>query len=129
MNLKELNKLSAEYLKLHWQNGGTSEFDQSINEISRAKITALKNELGDCWLFKINRYDEDRNKPYLVQFKGQKIYNFEYAAAVPVYNKELLSLLVEYCHNSGFKEGTIWGKIEAIQDKIQELNGINLIWS
>jgi hypothetical protein len=127
--LSELNKCSSDYLIKHWDNGGTSEFDTSINDISRAKIEAMKKEFGDCWLFKINRYSEDEGTPFMVRYEGQKIYNFEYCAIVPCYDKELEDLLIDYSKDSGFKSGTIMKKIEIIEDKLYSLKGVYLIWA
>lgn len=127
--LKELNTASINYLRKHWDNGGTSEFDFSINDISRAKIDAIKDEFGDCYLFKINRYDGDEDKPFIVRYVGQKVYNFEYSGAIPVDDEKMLELLKDYAENSGFKEGKMMNKIEAIYNRIEELKGVSLIWS
>ena len=128
-SLIELDKKVSDYLIKHWDNGGNCEFDTSINDFSQARIQAMKKEFGDCWLFKINRYSEDVEKPFMVQFTDQKVYDFEYCAAVPEYNKELEELLIDYSKDSGFKSGQIMKKIEVIMNKIEELNGVNLIWS
>lgn len=127
--LANLRLQTSNYIKFHWNNGGASEFDTSINDISRAKIMAMKNECGDCWLFKINRYPEDAGKPYLVQYTGQKIFNFEYAGIIPFFDPELKRLLINYKRHSGFKSKKIMHKLEKIQERITELNGHNLFWS
>lgn len=120
---------SNDYLKLHWDNGGTSEFDPSINEISRAKITALKSERGGAWLYKMNVYDLDLKEDDLVEYTGQNICNFAYDGAVPEFDQVLYDLLKDYHADSGYKSGTIWQKIEAIQNRVDELNGVFLQWA
>lgn len=127
--LAECQTAAANYLRRHWNNGGTSEFDQSINGISRATIEAMKAEKGECWMFKINRYKGDEDKPFMVEYTGQMVYNFEYAAIVPCYDKELENLLKDYTKDSGYHSCTIMQKITAIMEKIDQLGGVNLTWS
>lgn len=128
--LKELNTASSNYLRKHWDNGGTSEFDQSINYISREKIKAFKREKGSCWLVKINRYAEDKGKPYLVEYTGQMVYNFEYAAIVKTKDEVLIKLLKKY--NSPHKKYSgkrVMSQIKEITNRIADTGGVFLQWA
>lgn len=94
LSLHDLDIFTNEYLKLHRNNGGTSEFDTSINDISRAKIKRFKIEKGACFLGNINLYDKEREKldVKLVPYEGQVIYNFEYAFILPCHDDEIIEL-------------------------------------
>ena len=127
--LSQLSKKTSDYIKTHWNNGGTSEFDKSINDISRATIDAMKKELGDCWLFKINRHPEDKDKPFMVQYTGQKVYNFEYSAIVPCYDKKLEELLIENSKVLLGEPCRVTRLLLAIEERIYSLKGMYLIWS
>ncbi len=63
---EELQLLAYEYIRKHRNTGGTSEFDHSINDISRASIVKFKELHGRCFLGKINHYECDRRNPDLV---------------------------------------------------------------
>lgn len=128
--MKTLNQLSAEsgdYIRKHLGSGGTSEFDQSINDISQEKIVAMKREKGACWMFKINRYKTDADKPFIVEYTGQKVYNFEYAAIVPCNDGTLVKFLSEYNKNNDPRKAI--SLLTAIQDRITALDGRYLIWA
>lgn len=129
--LDELTSLTLEYIKKHWNTGGTSEFDHSINEISRAKIQVFYSHHGQAWLFKINRFfEEDKDKPYLVEYTGQQVYNFEFDGIVPCNDATLIELLKDYESPMQVYNGKdIMKKIDAIMNRMHELKGINLIWS
>ena len=112
------------------ENQGTSEFDMSINDISRETIQAMKNEFGTCFLGKINLYGEERGKEYkLVEYTGQKVYNFEYTFCMPVHDTELERMITERDHTpyTGTKDDYI--RIEAITKRIYSVGGENLFWS
>jgi len=127
--LDQLSKGATNYLKLHWDNGGTSEFDKSINDISRATIIAMKREYGQCYMLNINRYPENKGQRYITKYTGQKIYNFEYTFIMPVYDSELKNMLIKHAKNSGFKEGKLMSNIKILVDRIYKNNGIALAWS
>jgi len=93
LNIEQLNKLASDYILLHRNSGGSSEFDKSINDISRAKINVLKTEWEKVFLYKINIYSYDENQNHIQEFTGQKIYNFSCDFALNHENKELLSMM------------------------------------
>jgi len=55
-SLEELYSLESGYILRHWANGGTSEFDMSINSISRAIIEKYNERHGNCFLGAINQH-------------------------------------------------------------------------
>ena len=127
--LEELNLLTFEYIRLHWDNGGRSEFDQSINDISRAIIDRYREKHGQCYLGSINRCDGSE-EPFLIPYTGQKVCNFQYDILVPCRDETLAGLLEE--HNTGkevFDSDAARKCINAISKKIEKLNGIQLFWS
>lgn len=126
--LKECSKKTTEYLVTH--EGLTSEFDQSINDISRETIKAMKRESGVCYLGKINLYDDDRKKPYkLTEYTGQRIYNFEYCFCLPCYD-EVIERMIEERDKAPYT-GTAEDcrRVEAIADRVQQIGGKHLFWS
>lgn len=126
-SLKELSEKTSAYLI---ENEGTSEFDMSINDISREVIAAMKAEYGTCFLGKVNLYGEERKKEYkLVEYTGQMVYNFEYGFCLPCYDAELERMInerdkAEYTGTSDDSK-----RVSAIVDRIYSLNGKNLFWS
>lgn len=129
-SLETLESLTGKYLQVHWSEGGTSEFDPSINDISRAKIDAARELWGACYLGKVNLYDDQRGKPYrLVEYTGQLVYNFEYSFVVPVNLRELCELIEERdrAPYTGTRED--FTRIEEIHALIEKLGGTQLIWA
>lgn len=125
-SLKTLRTMVNAYLTLHKNEGGTTEFDKRINDYSRQTIEAMKAEKGQAWLLKINRYKDETEKPYLVEYTGQDIYNFEYTAVIPVNDSEIIEML-KYYETLKFGDG-IMTYIEKITKRIYDLGGVNLFW-
>lgn len=116
--IEQLEKMSFDYMKLHWSNGGASEFDKSINEISRAKIMVLNTIWDNVYLYKVNVYSE--NEIHCVKYTGQKIYNFSFDFALDHENKELISLMEDPKAYSDFAK---------IFDRAGELGCVCFQWS
>lgn len=130
--LEELSTLTVEYIKRHWTNGGASEFDTSINDISRAVIDRFKKEHDHCYLGKINDYDCDRNNPDIqfVEYTGQKIYNFQYAFVIPSDDQPLREMIREHNRKKKtFNSADTMELIEQITKRVCDLGGIHLHWS
>ena len=128
IQLIALEKLSTGYLERH--NGGTNEFDPSINWISKEKIRAFNALHGQCWLVKINRYtEEEKCEPYMVKFKGQRILR-GYGLAVKQYDQTLCDLLKEYDElpTIGCGPSIIMEKINSIFNRAGEIGCIYLQW-
>jgi hypothetical protein len=130
--LKELESASCSYIREHWENGGSSEFDTSINDISRAKIKAFHKLHGKIWLVKVNRYNaKEKSEPLLIPYWRQKIYNFSYSLAVPKYDLSLINLLQEYEKPlpGGYNGKIRMQQIEEIMNQADQLGCIFLQWS
>lgn len=127
--IADLNKASTDYLRLHWNNGGTSEFDMRINDISREKIKAMEREYGEAWIVKVNRYYYNNTlAPALTPYTGQKIYNFDGAAVIPCYSQQLVQLIASY-QQQPFNSKKTMDSIKEIFELIYQLNGLILIWA
>jgi len=136
--LKELNKETNDYLIA---NEGTSEFDMSINDISRKTVAAMKNESGTCFVGKINLYGEERKKEYkLVEYVNKPhidlkenecnfLYNFEYSFCIPCYDAELEKMINERdkAEYTGTQEDSV--RVTAIIDRIYAIGGKYLFWA
>ena len=127
--LEELNKLTHEYIRCHWDNGGRSEFDTSINDISRAIIDRYREKHGQCYVGNFNRR-KDSDEPFLIPYTGQKVFNSQYSLVVPCRDEKLEGLLEK--HNTGkrvFDSDAVRKSITAISERIKELGGTQLLWS
>lgn len=132
LSSSELENLALQYYRLHRSNGGASEFDPRINDISRARIEALRREKGACFLSNFNLPDKDRNNPdyQLTPYSGQAVHNFEYTIAVPVRDEQLRQLLI--AHNRDhcpYDSGAAWERIQQISARIESIGGIQLTWA
>lgn len=130
--LEQLNAKTDDYIIRHLDNGGCSEFDKSINDISRATIDAILRNYEQCFLGKINLKEEDRNNliyrftPYI----GQKIYNFQYQFVVPCEDEELRSLIVQYNTPDKILDSkNKYRGLDRIYERIKEIGGVILFWS
>ena len=124
--VKELSNETGKYLAYYQ---GTSEFDKSINDISREMIKAMKNEHDTCFVGKINLYDDDNKDYKLTEYTGQMIYNFEYAFCIPNHDSQLEQLITDRdrAPYTGTKDD--FKRIDEIMNRIEELGGHNLFWS
>ena len=93
LNIEQLNKQATDYIIRHRNSGGSSEFDTSINEISRAKIAVLKTTWKNVFLYKVNVFPYDVYKDHIQEYTGKKIYNFSCDFALNHENKELLAMM------------------------------------
>ena len=140
-NNPKLIKSTTNYLVAN--DGMTSEFDMSINDISRDKADAMYRENNRvCYLGKINLYGNERKKEFkLVKYTPEKkhetltedersfIYNFEFAFCLPVYDAELERMINDRDnapYNGTSQDSVLVGKI---MDRITVLKGVNLFWS
>ena len=88
--LKQLKYSAGEYLL---RNRGTSEFDMSINDISREMLDAARREWGKVYLYNVNLY-KDTPRDW-TEYTGQKVYNFEYRIMSPVPDQELKEMILQ----------------------------------
>lgn len=125
--MKAVKEIQDE-INQYFLHGGPSEFERRLNELNRFLIEAFAKEKGEAWLGRVNRYEEDRGKPYLVKYEGQKVYNFEYTFIVPCHDKELITLIKE--REGAEYTGTCEDapRVTKILDRIKELGGASLVW-
>jgi hypothetical protein len=128
--MKPILKAELEIFKRAWDEGhyGPTEFDTDQNDISRLKIKTFAEITPEAWLGKINRYSDDKGKPYLVKYEGQLVYNFEYHFIIPCFDQQLIDMIQER-ENAPYTGTTDDAKrIEAIAKRIEELGGFYLSW-
>jgi len=130
--LEQLEKDTNAYLNRY--DGQPVEKDMSINNISSSIPYAMYKEHGSCWLGKINLYPEDVKPFKLLQYKfpvpkETSLFNFSFDFCIPVHNTELEQMINDRatCTEpySGKKDQE---RLQKIFDRIEELNGIHLIW-
>lgn len=133
LSLEELSKEATAYFMRHRMNGGASEFDSSINDISRAIIHAFHLEHGKCFLGKVNLYDKERGNIAEYQFTaytGQLVHNFEYAFVTSCPDEELLRLIIEYNQPVEKHNGIdAMQAIKAVFARISQVGGVVLSWA
>lgn len=132
MSLEELKQEAMNYYLRHRMNGGASEFDMSVNDISCATIHVFHQQHGQCYLGKVNLYEKEWAKPdfQFTAYEGQKIYNFGCDFVLPCLDEELRLLIIE--HNRPkhtFDNAHTWNSVERIFARIEELGGVSLTWS
>lgn len=128
----DLLKLASGYHYIHRTNGGASEFDTSINDISRAMVHQFRKKHGQCFLGKINLYDQERKNPdvKLVPYDGQLIYNFEYGFVLPCHDEELIAMIKEHNTEKEVPDpSAIMDRINKIFERIYALGGTALSWA
>ena len=128
--LQQLIQQQNNYIFNHADNGGSSEFDKSCNDISRDIIQAIKAEFGKCWVIKVNLYSDEGDRqtmPVFVEYTGQEIYNFSCDLALPKKDKELEQLVRNYWTDNYRR--TLSEQINAIFDRAEEIGGYVLTWS
>lgn len=128
----ELKALKAETFEILRNSRGCPNelYDMELNDISCQAIIAYANiyEGQTCYLGKVNRYSEDKGKPYLVPYSGQQVFNFEYNFMIPVYDARLINLIADRDETeyTGTREDFVL--VTEIMDRIEGLKGIHLFW-
>ena len=125
---KELNRQEFSIFKR--SEGFPSEFETNMNNISRKKIEifAAMHNNEKCCLGKINRYSEDVEKPYLVAYEGQRVFNFEYGFMIPCYDEKLVEMIRDREHAEYTGTTDDYKRVTKIMNRIYELGGFNLFW-
>ena len=130
--LEQPIKDTINYLKMY--DGEPTEFDMSINIITARIPKAMYKDYGQCWLGKINLYTEDEKPFKLIQYrvpcpKEASLYNFSFDFCIPKHDPTLEQMINDRANEpypySGTKD---WEKLQAIFNRIKELNGIHLTW-
>lgn len=108
---------------------GLKEGDDYYNDLNREIIRAMKMKFGKCFLGKVNFDGEEREavssgaKSPLVEYTGQKVYNFGCAFCIPEENDQLAALIAEWNRKADVDS------ISVIADLVEKLGGFNLIWT
>lgn len=127
LKLHGLSVNAGEYLRL---NSGTSEFDKSINDISREKIEAAKIAWGQVWLGKINLYGDERKETYeMVEYAGQRVYNFEYGFISPAKDEQLEKMIDDKDKSTWISSADDQKTVDDIFNRMDEIGAIVLLWS
>ena len=104
--------------------------DRNQNMITVRKIEAFFRKHGTGWLGRINRYSQDKDKPYLENYVPGETgtYNYSFTYAIPQYDEQLVQLIQgrEHAEYTGTKEDG--ERIDVIFARIAELGGIHLHW-
>jgi hypothetical protein len=109
------------------------ESDCTLNDLNRKQIEAYKVENGKAFLGNINYYDETRKqiasgqKSVYTEYTGQLVYNFQYTFCVP-YQDQILEHLIRHWNGKG-QAANARRNISAITARIEEIGGIQFIWS
>lgn len=131
--LLALNRRDFEYYKLHYNNGGSSEFDSTINDISREIIRLYAKHYGTVYLGKINDSDAYNNRKPIVfrvySDPDEKIYNFEADFVIPVEDEELRKVLQERNTPGEYSGKKNADQVNKIIARIEALGGYHLSWS
>jgi len=122
--LEDIITIENNYIR---QCGGPlniKETDENQNAISRCKIRAFKNKFGKCFLGKINK---SADEPILREYKHGMIYNFDCDFVIPEYDAGLEKMINEY--NSKPYSEELMKDIKRIQNKIEQLGGLTILWA
>lgn len=130
--MKTLNELKREEYEHVSNSGGwlgLHESDDTLNDLNRKQIAAFVQEHGAAWLGSVNFYGDQCERiksgaqSVYTEYTGQMVYNFDCAFCVPSPDEELGNLIRRW--NSEYKAEAI----DAIMNRIDEIGGINLIWT
>lgn len=131
LSLDQLDQLDLDYFRRHRSNGGTSEFDLSINDISRARIEAFRRERGACFLGNINLQGRERDNPdyRFTPYTGQLVHNSEFTLVLPTEDETLRTLIVGHNRSRKTRDShDAWQRIQQITARVQKIGGIFLTW-
>lgn len=130
-SIQELIRAANAYHREHICSGGTSEFDMTINDISRAKIKALKKEQGSCFMYKLNKWKQ--SDPDVWEYNGEKIYNFSCSFVTAKLDHDLAEMVMEYNRPKGegekYDPKKIYSDIEAIFARVEIIGGLITTWA
>lgn len=131
-SLKDICEKAGRGLVAHIKDTGwIPEADDETNDLSRAKIVAMRREKGKAFLIKFNLYGDERKKrePICVEWTGEMVHNFGCAAVVSVWDNNLIDLIYER-DTAPYTNTTDDGKrLDAINKRLSEIGGLHLFWS
>lgn len=127
LELESIARAAGVYHLKHFSNGGSSEFDKSINELSRNMIETMVRLHGHCYLWKINRHSKDE-PIWKIHNPGDRIFNFECELVTPRYDKKLYALIKMWSEYNKIIPDK-WKTLNAIFDRVEEIGGYSLSWA
>lgn len=108
------------------------EADSINNDLNREEIKALKQIYGAAYLVDVNYFGKKKERvlageeSVFDEVTDEPVYNFAGSFCVPQKDRELERLILAWNRDDRIpKRGT---DIDKIQDRVDEIGGINLIW-
>ena len=100
-------------------NGGLTEIDQEINDLSQQLFKAFKKEYSEsAYLFRwYNNNDTYKNRLLVPICQVEKLYNFDFDFIIPCYNIDIENYLIEFRKTKDTK------LMENIINKVYEIGG------
>ena len=124
---KDVHDRANAYFQAHgWS---TSEFDMSINDLSREVVQRYKDTFGTCYLVKVNLRGEERGVRDQIakEWDGGTVLNFAAEFVTPIITDEVIDLILqrdlEYLPKDDFQ------RVEKIFDMLEDLGAMTLHWS
>lgn len=104
-------------------------YENQLNDLQRELIAACAREWGECWLGKINLYEQDRGNPVIWKWQGDTVLNFAARFVIPQFDAELERLILE--RDQAPYTGTLEDikRVLAIFKRLDEIGGRALIWN
>lgn len=128
MITKDEIKFQNDFLRVQFNGDMVEDRLDDFNSITRRELEHYVETHQETWVGKINLYGNDTAD--LVKLgPGDFIYNFQYNYAVP-FNDECLRLMVDQRKEApytGTQQDLVF--IEAIINRIYQINGILLNWA
>ena len=108
--------------------GHIPEANTELNNLQREKINAVYAEHGKAYIGKINLYGAERESlsanSVFTEYTMQTIYNFGADFVVPIGDRELAEMIVQWNGTSPSA-----GLVSQIHERVEELGGLNLRWA
>lgn len=134
MSMATLRQEEHNYIRAigGWLN--LNEADDTQNSRNRAMIAAYREEHGSAYIGKINHYETraaivSGEQSVYTEYTGQKVYNFgcDFCIAAP---DEVLEQLIREWNTPDAALGSgAMKRVESITQRIEEIGGIQFIWT
>lgn len=126
--ITEITMRENELLRAY--RGNIPEASDDWNNLQREKIAAVFEMSGKAYIGKVNLYGDEREvlsgDAVFVEYSGEIVYNFDADFIVPAADSVLAEMIVQWNTEGLPKTLNLIGKIT---NRIDEIGGINLMWS
>lgn len=126
--ITEITMRENELLRAY--RGNIPEASDDWNNLQREKIAAVFEMSGKAYIGKVNHYGDEREvlsgDAVIVEYSGEIVYNFDADFIVPAADSVLAEMIVQWNTEGLPKTLNLIGKIT---NRIDEIGGINLMWS